>query len=475
MKKVIILFIALLYWGQGTAQINLEQAMPGPVFQDADVGSMAFGDIDNDGDNDLMVTGKGGPVLSTLYINDGAGNFTEATGAAFLGVFSGTVGFEDVNNDGFLDLLITGSTTGGIRTVNLYLNTGTGGFTLSQNTPFEPSSGGDFAFADVDNDGDKDVIMTGYDVNGNGFSTLYLNDGTGAFAEVTGTPFQGLKNGSVEFIDIENDGDEDVILAGLNNNDVLSTALFTNDGSGNFTLVPNTPFPGCDGGDIAIGDSDNDGDLDILLNGGTSNIGEITNLYINDGTGSFSLSANTVLPGTTVGVSEFADFDNDGDLDVIIIGAGDGVISNIYENQGANTFVLADELVAAYLASAAIGDIDGDNYIDVIIAGTSFSSPTRGTKTYMNQGMSTSEVNLFLEENQITIFPNPTQGSFKIEGLTGAYTIQILDMTGAMYQVLNTSSSSITLDITDLPAGMYLIRAESKANDRGSVQKILKQ
>ena len=177
MKKAVYSVLFLFYFGMTTAQpIILEQPTPAVQLQDADVGSMAFGDIDNDGDNDLIITGKGGPVKSTLYENDGNGNFAEVTGTPIVNVNGGTVGFEDVNGDDFLDLLITGSTSSPTPTANLYLNDGTGNFILATGTPFEPSSGGDFAFGDVDNDGDKDVLITGYDASNSGFSKLYLNN-----------------------------------------------------------------------------------------------------------------------------------------------------------------------------------------------------------------------------------------------------------------------------------------------------------
>ncbi len=386
MKKIFTLALSLIVSGYASAQsINFEQVLPTLEFQDADAGDLTFVDVDNDGDQDLMVTGKGGPVLSTLYINDGEGNFVEAPADPFVDVFGGTVEFGDVNGDGLLDLLITGSTSSPLPTANLYFNQGGGNFVASLNVPFEPSKSSDVDFGDIDGDGDLDVIMTGNNIAEEGFSTLYINNGSGVFSEVMGTSFEGLRNSAVAFFDADGDIDLDLIFSGLDENDMPFTGLFLNDGNGAFTLDGTTPFPGCDLGDIAVADADNDGDIDVMLCGATATE-QISFLYENNGAGAFSLVAGTPFPGSVVGETHFADFDNDGDNDVLITGSSTvGVIANIYENQGGNVFVLAEELAGAYLSSAAVGDMDGDNDLDVIIGGTSFTAPTRSTKVHVNQ------------------------------------------------------------------------------------------
>jgi hypothetical protein len=158
------------------------------------------------------------------------------------------------------------------------MNDGAGNYSITAITSFEPNWGGDFAFGDIDNDGDLDVLMSGIDASDSAFTRLYLNNGIGDFSKTIGMPFEGLGNSSVAFIDIENDNDKDLIIAGKNNSDILNTRLYTNDGSGNFNLVSNTPFNNFESEDIAIGDSDNDGDQDILMSGGSENNTNISNI-----------------------------------------------------------------------------------------------------------------------------------------------------------------------------------------------------
>ena len=80
-------------------------------------------------------------------------------------------------------------------------------FTEVEGTPFEDVWQSSIAFSDVDGDGDKDVLITGYTYgsSSNGLiAKLYTNDGGGSFTEVTGTPFEGVKYGSIAFSDVVN-------------------------------------------------------------------------------------------------------------------------------------------------------------------------------------------------------------------------------------------------------------------------------
>lgn len=470
MKRIAPLFLVLFLCGEISAQnIVLEQASPMPLFQDADVGAMAFADIDNDGDQDLLITGKGGPIKTSLYQNDGNGNFTELTGTPFLNVFGGTVEFEDVDNDGDQDVFITGSTSAPARTAHLYLNDGAGNFTLLADTPFEPSESGDCIFVDVDGDDDQDLIMTGYDASADGFSSLYLNDGSGIFTEVVPSPFEALKSSAVASINIDNDDDQDLIFAGENDNGEASSLLYTNDGTGNFSLVSNSSFTNMTSGDIAIGDPDNDGDQDILMSGQTADGSIESILYVNDGTGSFTELTGTPFPGTHVGPSSFADFDNDGDMDVLLVGSGPGglidnsIIANIYENQGSNSFILADSLIGAYLSSSAIADVDGDDDLDLVIGGTSTGFPVRGTRMYLNKSAIASSIRDDKDVVEVLLYPNPSHGQFTVQFREVQQArINIYRATGErVYSQEITHLTTTPIELNQA-AGLYLLVIQTK-------------
>jgi hypothetical protein len=428
---------------------------------------MTFGDIDNDGDDDLIITGKGTPlrepIETTLYRNDGAGNFSVVMGAPFEAVFGGAVGFADIDNDMDLDLLITGSNQGGWRTANLYLNDGMGNFSLVSGTPFTANWGGDFDFGDIDGDGDIDIVMTGIDQQDNALTKLYENQniGSGTFVEITGSGLEAVGNSAVEFVDIDNDNDLDIILAGENNQSNKVTHLYTNNGSGSFSLVANTPFDAVDVGDIAIADTDMDGDDDILISGDGAN-GIISKLYLNDGTGSFTLLTGTPFAGASAGETDFADFDNDGDMDVLITGFGAAIISNVYENLGGNDFVLADSLAGAYTSSTAIGDLDGDQDLDILIGGTSFTAPIRSTKVYYNETPIQTNVEAGIS-TQVQLYPNPSNGFFQLksaEPLTAE--LHIFNTQGqCVYSIKKVNISNLPIELQQ-PAGLYILVISSK-------------
>ncbi|MEO7081410.1 MAG: VCBS repeat-containing protein, partial [Flavobacteriales bacterium] len=125
------------------------------------------------------------------------------------------------------------------------------------------------AFADVDGDGDQDLLITGKNEQDTLVAELYTNDGSGGFTLVLGTPFTGVYFGAASFADIDGDGDQDVLIAGsLETASAFETesfiGMYTNDGAGNFTLLNGTPFIGVGRCTINFEDVDGDGDQDVL-------------------------------------------------------------------------------------------------------------------------------------------------------------------------------------------------------------------
>lgn len=461
MKKTLLSLLLLAGLRSVHAQtINVSLSTPASPFQDADVGAMAFGDVDNDGDQDLLISGKGGPVKTTLYINNGTGNFSEATGTPFVQVYGGHVGFADLNQDNFIDLLVTGITSGGTRTANLYVNNQNGTFSTKP-SPITPSNNGDFAFEDIDNDNDKDLILSGLITNGK-ITKLYVNDGAANFSEVLTTPFEQLNGSSVEFIDVENDGDKDVIIAGQFNTapfstNVFSAKLYKNNGSGIFTMVNDSSLIGVSGGDISVADSDNDGDLDILTNGNSPQ-GPITKLFTNNGSGVFTEVAGTPFTGTNVGTAQFADFNNDGKKDVILLGAKTGIPSatgQIYENQGNNNFVVSAELIATYLGSLAIADIDNDGDLDFIMGGTHFQLPTHGPKLYVNNHITTGIQNLD-NAGLVRYSPNPFHNQVAFQLNENFENLTIFDVLGQEVLHKAAPEKDFMLDMSRFSLGTYV-------------------
>ncbi|MBK7572816.1 MAG: VCBS repeat-containing protein [Bacteroidetes bacterium] len=109
----------------------------------------------------------------------------------------------------------------------LFHNTGSGNFTIDT-TSFHQIFTGAVKWGDADSDGDLDILCDGIELDNDAFTLIYLNDGSGNFSElITNLPGTG-EPGSVDWADIDNDGDHDVL---------LSSNLMRNDGSGNFTDI----------------------------------------------------------------------------------------------------------------------------------------------------------------------------------------------------------------------------------------------
>ncbi|PJF33097.1 MAG: hypothetical protein CUN57_03045, partial [Phototrophicales bacterium] len=123
---------------------------------------------------------------------------------------------------------------------------------------------------------DNDVLLLGEN-DSERITKLYTNDGTGNFTEVSNTPFEGVTSGSVAFSDVDGDGDEDVLIAGANNSFDRITKLYNNDGTGTFTEVLGTSFEQVYDTSIAFSDVDGDGDEDVLIAGRVSGLKGSTN------------------------------------------------------------------------------------------------------------------------------------------------------------------------------------------------------
>ena len=242
----------------------------------------------------------------------------------------------------------------------------------------------DIAFSDVDNDGDEDVLISGVNSSFVSITKLYLNNGLGSFTLVNGTSFTGVHVGSIGFSDVDNDGDEDVLITGLLINSIGISELYLNDGLGNFTLVIGTPFTGVRISSSVFFDVDNDGDEDVLISGSTifgTNNSPISELYLNDGLGNFTLDSITPFTRRYIAVS---DIDNDGDIDVLKVGSGNG--AELYKNDGLGNFTLVSgtSFVSVNSSSCAFSDIDNDGDKDVFITGYSSSHGKRVSYLYLN-------------------------------------------------------------------------------------------
>ena len=440
MKKILLLKIVFLICSVGYTQtLNFTLANPQPNIMEAYGGTFASGDIDGDGDIDLFMTGITPQIWTKLYINNGTGNFTEAT-HNFPRSGSSQAFFKDLDNDGDLDLFFSGQNELAQKFANVYRNNGSGNFTLVPNNLPVFIEGA--AIADVDNDGDLDLAIATATTAG-----IYLNNGNAVFTAQGNSVFTPV-NGIVQFIDIENDGDQDVIISGSN-----TIKLYQNNGMGVFSLNTNSTFPAISAEGIEVADTDNDGDLDLLINGNTQNL-----LYVNSGTGVFTqVSIN--IQQTFAGRNAFADLDNDGDQDLLTVGSQAGGLPNIfniiYRNDGNNTFVQTQILGGEYIADCIIADFNGDGLKDIIIQGFAFD-----TNVYWNTSttLSTSEI---ASNQAVNFYPNPAKDIVSITSTTTIERISLYNLLGQEIFSQQINSNEFILDINNQPTGTYIAKVSS--------------
>ncbi|MEZ4851213.1 MAG: VCBS repeat-containing protein [Bacteroidia bacterium] len=294
-----------------------------PPFQEVFFSSIAFADVDGDGDLDVLITGRsslfgGENQYSKLYTNDGVGNFTEMQGTPFESVGYSSIAFADVDGDGDQDVLITGRNSAYTPIAKLYTNDGVGNFSEMTGTPFDGVDTGSIAFADVDGDNDQDLLITGRTHSLALIAKLYTNDGQGSFTEMVGAPFLGVEAGSVAFTDVDGDNDQDLLITGRYSlgGGTETSKLYTNDGQGNFTENVGTQIADVENSSIAFADVDGDNDQDLLITGRYQSIYRITKMYTNDGVGNFSEMIGTPFDSVEFGSITFGDVDGDNDQDV---------------------------------------------------------------------------------------------------------------------------------------------------------------
>jgi hypothetical protein len=192
-----------------------------------------FGDFDEDGDIDLFVANLNGS--NSLYLNQRQSNFLDGTDASGLKSNGGTgaVDAGDYNNDGFLDIIIASVNGNGHR---IYRNLNDGKFEYDEqgSRAFYIANeirATDVRFFDFDNDGYVDIIIAGETDEPSGRSLfLFHNDGKGGFSDQSGLlPDSALKVREISLFDYNDDGDQDLVMAGLTG----GVSLLRNDGGNN--------------------------------------------------------------------------------------------------------------------------------------------------------------------------------------------------------------------------------------------------
>jgi len=328
--------------GRGLFQLGADHSVgTGPL-------AVVTADVDNDGDQDMLVGIVGGPNGAGVNVRLNNGNGTSFSTSQTLAGANSYIATGDVDGDGDVDFVGTGSSSALVR-----LNNGNGVFTNGQTISYVT---GEVVLADMDGDGDLDLVSS--DSGGVGVS---LNDGSGTFGggqgAATGSSSRGLVVG-----DLDNDGDLDA-LSGTFNYPAYVYVL-TNNGYGALTKTQTVTVNDY-AYQLSLGDVDGDGDLDFAVcSTGTGTLG--TTIGLNNGSGNFS--TRSVAQENRSYDAVLADVDGDGDPDLLTSEVNDRRVL-LRLNDGTGIFGLTQNIpVGSYVLNINTADMDGDGDLDLLIS-----------------------------------------------------------------------------------------------------------
>ncbi|MGB3463793.1 MAG: FG-GAP-like repeat-containing protein, partial [Cyclobacteriaceae bacterium] len=344
-------------------------------------------DFNNDGLLDLFVTGTDnlGGFENTVLLNNGNDTFNEIS----LDVLT-SVGyrFGDYNNDGFIDIAIMGRNGSGTKLTKIYQNNNGSTFT-SINFGLANLSDGDLVWRDLDNDGDLDIIMTGLNTSDEPTTIAYGYNGT-IYEEIS-IPLPMLYGGKIRASDINNDDIIELILTGYTVSNDPETIIYSIDNNFNISLftdgLDNTTI-----NDLAIGDYNEDGFSDLIQTGSFGTLLTANaELYQNNGVNGYT-KVSSFLQDVFSSSVNFGDMNNDGLSDIILTGIDGGGVQyfNYYINSSpAYNFSLnATGAERIFSGDVAIADYDNDGDLDFFQIGNSNVTP---------------QSNLFESDQQLTV------------------------------------------------------------------------
>jgi hypothetical protein len=303
----------------------------------------------------------------------------QKTNDSFEPVYSGKINWVDLDSDSDLDLLYCGQ-NGTAGATHIYRNDNGTFVSVAHNLPAIRNGG--FSLGDFDEDDDQDILLSGLGTTGK-ISALYQNNG--AFSFALNQSFEGLTNSIPSWFDIDNDGDLDFLLAGVDDTGptgdpfVEKTIVFENQG-GIFQELSGTGLPACSQCAVEWSDANADGLQDVIISGIRSDGLGRTSLHINNGNKTFRRDTNIKLKNVINGDIKWADFDKDGDPDVLQTGTEEGktlIYSTVFENLG--TWKTRSDITVAAVGENWFGgtswfDFNNDGFLDMILSGRANST-----------------------------------------------------------------------------------------------------
>jgi hypothetical protein len=445
-----------------------------------------FQDINNDGNLDMFICND--VAMSHIYIGDGNNGWTYnnsvemplATVPASDNSGNYASIWSDINNDGYMDLMITHCRQGVTSPFNdprrvdqVFINNGD--YTYTQDVTnwtnlLDGAQGWSTSFGDIDNDGDMDAFILNYDVN----SRMYLNDGTGQFTtDIMSTC--GIANTTTYFLenctwhDFDNDCFVDLMITGDRH------YIYRNNGDSTFTAVSPQPFPFQTSSTQrymrahAVGDLNGDGFLDVYgsycaqYNSPSSS--RFDHLWMNDSPNQGNTNHYIIFDLVGGGTSGYSNRN------------GIGAVVKIYGPWGVQVReVHGGEAYGIQNSFAVHFGLGQNTEIDSVIVewpsgivDQMMTLPADAHYTINEGGFPTSTGNINNHPFHMTMGPNPMSEQVTInlfnaeqEGGLDNLTLQIIDLNGkVVYSNASLNSNTVMISKASLAAGMYMVQVRN--------------
>ena len=323
------------------------------------VQQLSIGDFNGDGKLDMAVVGYNSSSVSVLLGNgDGTFQAPAAYGTGGSWIVAG-----DFNNDGKLDLAVS-SNYGGGGEIDVLLGNGDG--TFQQEIKFGAGAPGFLTTGDFNGDGKLDLAAVNNFGNGSSSISVLLGNGDGSFISKSGDYATGYDPYGVVAVDLNGDGKPDLAVANIYDSTI---SVLLNSGGGVFQ--PRVDYPvAASPAAVVAGDFNRDGkmDLAVLDQNCPSSCGlGLVSILLGNGDGTFQAHRDYAV-GNEPGSLAAGDFNNDGNLDLVVANYSDNTVSILLGN-GNGTFQAARNLATGQNpAAVAVGDLNGDGKLDVVTA-----------------------------------------------------------------------------------------------------------
>ncbi len=441
-KNILLLFSFSILSGYSSAQnFSIIDTLPTGAY-----GTAEWGDFDHDGFQDLVYISQVLPdAVCKIYHNQN-NVFTEVS-QQFPLLFNPDAKWADFDNDGFEDLIVCGLDSVLINQTFIYRSLGNGTF-ISVPHSIPGISIGSIDVADYNNDHLLDIAITGYRSLQGPVAYIFKNLGAFQFMDI-GATLSGIQRGELSWADYNHDSLPDLVINGdispgvrmkfyrNMGSDVFQEELFSFSGSA---------------GTIDWIDYDLDGIDDIFISGSDSTFTQnVSALYRNDGSGNFTLIPTNIPEFGEPSAVDVADFNNDSIMDICLVGGNQ--IFNSYSiiayGNGTPTFII-QPLPRAVIDNLFVdaSDLDNDGDMDLIMS----------TYILLNDGITT-EIHLSQQEkSKTTVYPNPTNSELYISSKEQAFSFELFDLQGKLIKKNIIQRGHTEISVSDMEEGIYSLK-----------------